>query len=503
MTNQRIDRQAFQNLASGHELRTQAVALDPRLAGAGLERADSNGDGVIRGRQELDALFDLLSHSSPRRSRMRAGVSRTLLQGVAEQMNAPRMRAMIERPGAAVHEAVLALGMNDSSEAEVGALRRQADVLYVGDLPSRRDQVETRSGLLDLAQPADVGRFVEALPLIPAQRQQLRALLLHVRSGARRELGELARIWSQAEAGGTVPARLMLSGHGDHRSVFGEHGEQIDDADVVRLARIMPMAAGQIRSLHLAACQHGYEPRMAPFLAAFPNLDSAWGYAGFSPAGQPAQRHQAIWERATRSLPEGGGRLRRSMARGTRRGEAVRVWTRARGFDGPPLRELALVHREIEARRPLYDDLLAGRVEMNAVRHRELTELYQALQEITAHGDFREQTDAFQTDHTRMRGAALRLRFYPNVASHFTRAHAEAIRRGYADLGSAPPDFARLSRPEAMHAIEELSARVDQASPVASRLLQLLRRGLGELRESELPAHWIEGRASGVRQALG
>jgi len=51
-----------------------------------------------------------------------------------------------------------------------------------------------------------------------------------------------------------------------------------------------------------------------------------------------------------------------------------------------------------------------------------------------------------------------------------------------------------LSRPEAMHAIEELSARVDQASPVASRLLQLLRRGLGELRESETPAHWIEGR---------
>lgn len=494
MSSERISRSDFRQATTGHELNTRDAALDPRLAGAGLPHADTNGDGVIRGEQELDELFDRLIRSRTRRPR--GSASRTMLAALAAHMNAPGLRAMIRRPERAQHEAIVVLGLNDASAAEVAALRRRADVLYVGDLASRQDLIEVAGEVFDLAVPAQLKRFVDSLSLIPEQRNKLTALLRDATPHARRELGELMRIWSVAEAGGTMPARLMLSAHGDHRSLIGEEpGERINDADIMKLARIMPTAAGQIRSLHLAACQHGYEPRMAPFLAVFPNLDSVWGYSGFSPTGRPAQRHQAIWERATHSLPEGGGRLRRSMAHGTRRGEAVSVWTRAHGFEGPKQRELHNLGVETAALRPLYADLLAGRVEINDLRQRDLTRFYDLLQQVTAHSDYPEQTDQFREDHARMRGAALRLRFYPSVASHFARAHAAAIRRGYGALGLTPPDFANMTRPEAMRAIGELGAQVDENSPTAARtLLRLLRHGLGELREREIPTEWIEGR---------
>jgi len=96
MSDQRIERHAFLQATAGHELETRDVALDPRLAGAHLEEADTNADGVIRGEQELDALFDKLTRSSPRRRR--AAASRTMLAGVADEMHAPRLRAMIHRP---------------------------------------------------------------------------------------------------------------------------------------------------------------------------------------------------------------------------------------------------------------------------------------------------------------------------------------------------------------------------------------------------------------------
>jgi len=342
MGSERIARSDSCRATTGRELNTRDAALDSRLAGAGLEEADTNGDGVIRGEQELHALFDRLTRSPRRARRARASASRTMLAGLAAHMNAPGLGGLVRRPERAQHEAIVV-------------------------------------------------------------------------------------------------------------------------------------------------------PRMAPLLDVFPNLDSAWGYSGFSPSGRAAQRHQAIWERETHGLPKGGGGLRRSMAHGTRRGEAVSVWTRAHGLEGPTQGELHDLHIEIVALRPLYADLLAGRVAMSQARHRDLTRLYARLQQITAHTDYREQTDDFREDHDRMRGVALRLRFFPSVASHFAQKHAAAARQGYAALELTPPDFANMTRPQTMRAIDELEARVDENSPAASRrLARLLRRGLGELRESEISAQWTE-----------
>ncbi|RLB46057.1 MAG: hypothetical protein DRJ42_28535, partial [Deltaproteobacteria bacterium] len=63
MTTPTIERRAFLEATRGREMSTEATALDPRLAGAGLEAADRNHDGAIRGETELDALFDLLTRA--------------------------------------------------------------------------------------------------------------------------------------------------------------------------------------------------------------------------------------------------------------------------------------------------------------------------------------------------------------------------------------------------------------------------------------------------------
>ncbi|RLB46934.1 MAG: hypothetical protein DRJ42_26520, partial [Deltaproteobacteria bacterium] len=160
---------------------------------------------------------------------------------------------------------------------------------------------------------------------------------------------------------------------------------------------------------------------------------------------------------------------------------------------GPPLRELRLIEHDMNRLLPLYNDLMAGRLPMNAPRQRQVTELYERLQEATTHPDFREQDEVrFRAPRRARLQSALRLRFYPKVAARFAQVHAAIIRWGYESVGLHPPNFASLSRPEALRAIADLESRVRDDSPaVTQRLSRLLRRGLIELRPRDIPVEWI------------
>ncbi|MBW2465116.1 MAG: hypothetical protein JRH11_25930, partial [Deltaproteobacteria bacterium] len=125
-------------------------------------------------------------------------------------------------------------------------------------------------------------------------------------------------------------------------------------------------------------------------------------------------------------------------------------------------------------------------------RLRQLTALYELLQESTTHPDFREQNEDFQAPRHARLHSALRLRFFPKVAARFAQVHAAAIRRGYEAVDLPPPSFATLSRPEALRAIADLEARARHDGPAAAqRLTRLLRRGLIELRPRDIPVEWI------------
>lgn len=456
---------------AGRSLRIDEAALDPELAGVELRRADANGDGVVAGEREIDRLFDLLDRADGRRDR--------------------RVRA-----AARTDRAVVLVGMSDTAIAEARALRRSTPVLLVTDVASGADVARGGDGVVhDVSSREGRESFVRSLHLADEVAARIRDVLDAASSGARRELAELARIWAAAERGERIPQRLLVSGHGDSRSFFGDDDDGIGDTEIAALARAMPKAAAQVRFLHLAACQHGYDPRMETFRAAFPNLQSIWGYSGFSPSGPAAHAHQAVWERATRDLPEGGGDMRPSDVAGSRRAKAVSIWTRARGFDGPARHELGLIVRELGATRDVLAQFREGAREARDSSEPALALRYQLLQELVNHLDFVEQRPEFAEHWTRERDEVLRLRFFTSHVTYaIDRHYGSVLAAGYRALGLEPPALGGMTRRQALDEVKRFEAALrvhPEPPPEARRAHRVLHEGIVQLRAEIVPARWL------------
>ncbi len=485
--------------AAGGSLSLREAEMDPRLAGVELGEADADGDGRVRGERELSRLFDLLDRYDGRRDgrvvAQRAGrdtAAAPILDGVADALDVAALRSV----SGAREGAVVLVGMSETSVAEARALRRGTPVLLVHDVATERDVVRGGDGNpYDLRIGGDRHGFVASLGVPAPVARGVERVLAEARPGARRELGELSRLWAPAERGEPIPRRLVVSGHGDSRAFFGDDHDRIDDAEVAALAAAMPRAAARIHSLHLAACQHGYDPRMETFRRAFPNLRSIWGYAGFSPSGWPARHHQGVWERATRDLPDSGGRMAPSDVAGTRRAAGVAIWTRERGYVGPDARELGVILDELNETRDLYERYRRGELDVTDPGAGPLARRYQSLQEVVNHLDWADQFPSFQRSWAAERDAVLRLRFFASHVTHaFDRHYARDIAEGYGALGLSPPRFGGMSRREALAEVARFRSAFDaHAAPpsAAWRLRSLLDEGLAELRAEHIPTEWL------------
>jgi hypothetical protein len=485
----------LQSALDGQAVPVDPLEADPRSAGAGLASADLDGNGAIAGEREVDALYDLLDRRDGRRDRAvvvadgrgEATPAAPILDALAEIS-----RSLALRSGAGMERAVVVLGMSDSSRAEAVALRRQAPVLFIGDVADRADV----AGGLPLDTAAQRRAFVTSLRVPAEVTARVLSVLDGALAGSRRELGELARIWARAERGEAIPRRLLISGHGDGTRFFGEDQDDLRDSDLLALASAMPRAAARIETLHLAACQHGYLPRIEAFRAVMPGLVSVWGYTGFSPSGRAAQKHQRLWERQTEAPSTTGAALRRQSARGTHRGEQVSTWTRARGFEGLPIRMLSLTCSELRETRPEFTRYLAGELVVTDPRSGPVAERYQRLQEVVNHPDFGAQAPAFRAHYERERDAALRLRFFTTfVTSRFDAHYDREIAAGYAAVGLACPRFAGMSRREALAEVARFERALHLArGPIpatASSLHRLLTEGLRDLRATVVPTRWL------------
>lgn len=484
-------------------LRDQSVSVDaleadPRSAGAGLGAADLDGDGRIAGEREVDAVYAILDRRDGRRDgRVRAAggpegatPAAPLLDALADAARAPSLRS-----GVSLERAVVVVGMTDTAREEAAALRRHTPVLFVGDVAARLE-VAGRARH-DLENETGRAAFVRSLGVPDPVARGILDVLRGATPGGRRELAELASIWAAAERDETaaIPRRLLLSGHGDARRFFGDDHDEIRDSDLIALARAMPRAAARIEALHLAACQHGYGPRLEAFRAVMPNLSSQWGYTGFSPSGRAAQRHQEIWERQTERPSATGARVHREHARGTHRGSEVSTWTRARGFEGLPVRELSIIMGEHRRALTELNRHFSGEIAVADPYSGPVVDAYQRLQEIANHPDFDEQSDTFREHYDRLRDACLRLRFFTTHVTRQFDAHYRAqIVAGYRALGIEPPRFEGMSRREALAEVARFQARLTSHStpPREARELQtLLREGLVELRASVIPVRWL------------
>ena len=468
----------FLRRLAGFRLSTRELSDDARLAGVNVRRADRDQDGWIQGRRELRRLFAVLDRVDGR------------ADGRIGQAGAA---SAIHRAGAGadLDNAIVIVGLSETSIAEARQLRRFAEVQLITDASHGTDSLHHQRQLFDFARDEDRRGFVASLRLPAHVQRQLHQLLSTVPRGSRREMAALMRIWAPGERGQRIPRRLMISGHGDGVAFFGNDHDRLDVEHIARLAAVLPAAAAQIRGIHLATCQHGYAPRMARIRRVFPNLESVWGYAGFSPSGPAAWRHQRVWERATRQVSGGSRRrLSPSLVAGTRRARSVAVWTRETGWEGPPARPLSEIHHELHRARGRFRRHFLGGEPNRPTGF--LQDFYQRTQELTNHHDFRDQSTAFRQLWQARREASLRLRFYDShVAAMFDRHHRRAVERGFGALGLDAPRFDRLSRAAALDAIAAFDARLQSNSPRAARHLWPLLEGLRDLTPHVVPIHWL------------
>ena len=488
-----------QSALQGRSIDTRALEHDPRTAELGLEAADVDGDGRIQG-EELDRLVEALDRLDGRRDHRIGGrrgagaVARRALRSAAEAAGADAL-AQAAAEGMDLRAAVTFIGITRSSLGEARALReRGIPVDLIRDVTtSDPDQGWGPGGPMPLGTDAQRKAFVDTLELPSEVANDLIGVLRATSPRGRGEIAALAKQWAAAYHGEPIPQRLVLSGHGDGAKVFETEGDELSRSDVLALARAMPGAAKHIRHVHVAACQHGYEPRTEPYFEAFPNLRSVWGYAGFAPSGATARVHQARWERATRSDSD-RREVHASLAAGTRRAVAVAVHRRGEAWEGPPVEPLPDLDARARAGAEAFGRLFDGELVVTRPGEGFGADYYQTLQSLTAHHDFAEQSDDYRALWTRRREQTLRLRFFTtHVGPAFERAHGPRLDAAYERLGLERPDFGRLGRAEALDAVRAfVTAFRSQGSPAPLLPLRdLLVDGLVYLDPERIPVRWL------------
>ncbi len=441
--------------------------------------------GASPGKRRIDALVEMLDELDGRRDGRVTAAQRDgsatpavpALEAIAERSNIAALRALA-RAGDP-RQGIAFVGMTESSSMEARALRRQVPLWLSTDRADGADAARGGDGVVhDLARADERARFVASLGLPRGVANDVERVLANAVPRSRRELAMLALAWAPAYRDEPIPSRLVVSGHGTGETFFETDDDELRTSDLLALGRAMPDAATKIRSIHLAACQHGYETRMARWREVFTGVESMWGYAAFSPTGGTAIGHQAVWERRTRVDPSGGGRLSREDVRGTRRAAGVAVWTRDGGWTGPDQRPLHDIVLEARGRFGELDRYFRGELEPEDPGHGFLADTYGVLQELTSHLDYADQRDSFRATYADRLETALRLRFFrTNVAPRFDRAHRRENR-------------AWLREPRARAAV----VRRDEPRRGASRD-RAVRRGAGLARESARRRAQAGGRA--------
>jgi len=386
---------------------------------------------------------------------------------------------------------ILMVGMNATAKYEAEQLRsRGANVTLIGDTKVN-DQVTAGGVTYDLSTKEGATSFALTLGLPAEQTAKIADAIHNAGTDARDELAQLAQAWSKAEKGGQIPSRLMLSGHNVGSGVWGDDNGMLRFDTIGKLAEAMPRAARSVEDLHLAACYSGGQPLMEKYRAMFPNVKTIWAYSGSAPGSYSgAVPHQSRWETATRGTKAD---LDRAIAEHTRKGENVAVWTIEHGYnDGRPPAPLAEVRAAVQNAQPTFERFRSGQEAVPDPQSGRLRDFYNQLQRLLQHPEL---PRAEHAPLEAQRDQTIRLLYYSKtVAPKFNEAHAATIRAGYESLGLSPPNFAALSRADALAQIAQFEQKLAGTTPrpaAADRLLPLLTEGLRDLKPSRIPEAWV------------
>jgi hypothetical protein len=196
------------------------------------------------------------------------------------------------------------------------------------------DHIRVNGHVYDLTTSAGRDGFVATLGLPEAQAKKIAAALAGTSeySGGPDELAAITQVWARAELGGTIPSRLVLSGHSHGLTVYDGSSKDGDLSfrSIQMLADAMPRAAAQVEDLMISGCNSGHDIDGMPYTKLsswhqhFPNLKTAWAYSAdeaHSPTESHAVSHIAAWRAAT------AGRTTHVDGAATVRAEYHREWT--------------------------------------------------------------------------------------------------------------------------------------------------------------------------------
>lgn len=325
----------------------------------------------------------------------------------------------------------------------------------------------------------DVRAFVDALGVPEDVAGRIAAVLEQAKPAEREMLASIASAWAPAERGGICPSRLAISGHsGGGSDVFSFDGE-LTLKNVRLLAEAMPHAASQIEDVHLSACStsgNGAEPR--EWRAAFPNMKSLWCYDGSAPS--PASAHLAAWSQMTGGRRE--PRLTESLMQAS-----VGLWTKSRGYEEKP-RTLAAVRSEGRAAQRHVAAYFDGTRAPGHGEHRVVND-YRALRRLSVRQDA---TPAERAQAKIDADVVLRIRYYASVRTQLAKAHGPRIADAYRAIGLPAPDFASLSRKDALAAIASFEATLARHPhpPRAATFAAPVLRGLATLDPDVVLERW-------------
>lgn len=494
-----ISRDDFKAHLNGKSLDVAKLSADPRLKGVDVSKADTDSNGQISTADEFNELFTLLDNLDrdgnvdTMASRDRDGSGNSVAVAMAAIGEMVGVSALTQP----LQDAIDSRGFTDGighvatrsvNTREVRALRGVSRVTQIND-PNDSESLSVGSTTYDFTVDADRKAFVTTLGLSPEMTDKLVEVIKNAQStvkGSRSELAQIIRMWAPAERGETIPSRLVLSGHslggGD---VWGNQGEVYRD-DIRAIAEIMHNAAKLIEDIHVAACYCGGQTDVMEWLGIFPNLKTVWAYTGSGPTsdgGAPA--HLVKWAAQTR------GR-RTDFPRSAISSKDSSAWTVGGGYkSSDPPKPLADTRKKVTDGEPLFQEYFKGNQVDASTSSGPLRSYYIDLQNLLQHPDL---PKAERPALEQRRDTTILLIYYKKaIRKRFGKEHASAIDSGYKSLKLSVPDFATLSRADALAAIKRFSDTLAATDPQPQAALNLEPhlKAFAALDASKVPVSWI------------
>jgi len=338
----------------------------------------------------------------------------------------------------------------------------------------------------DLAQESDISAFASSLGLPPARASALADVLTTAGISSRDILAQLAKIWAQAERTHALPGRMALSGEHAGRLFWRKHGgAALNATDIKALAAIFPRAAGAADDLYLSACNTAYD--MMDWPGIFPNLKTMWGYLHTAPSlSTGAGAHIRLWDRSTRGSQQ---RIDRLIAKNTRRGNNVAVWSRFTGVQTGVVEPLETVLARLTGAENTFQSFFAGDSVVMDHQSGPLRDYYDNIQALLQHTEL----PADQRASCEARSAVtIRLIYFDTIRGRFQAQYASQIAAGYSAVGLPVPNFSGMDRKSAIVSIAAFEAKaVGSAPAAATQLSHVLTDGLRALRSQYIPLSWI------------